>query len=84
MDNMDWTDPVVYTERERGLSRQLYLLEIWIRQLVKDNDVLQERMDTLERRMSFILLRLPVGITTGGRNKVAPTKLPIELETLDD
>ncbi|OLQ10657.1 LINE-1 retrotransposable element ORF2 protein [Symbiodinium microadriaticum] len=84
MDSMDWTDPIVYTERERGLSRQLYLLEIWIKQLVKDNDVLQERMDTLERRISFILLRLPMGITAGGRNKVAPTTLPIELETLDD
>ncbi|OLP86823.1 P-selectin [Symbiodinium microadriaticum] len=80
--NMDWTDPVAYTERE--LSRQLYLLEIWIKQLVKDNDVLQERMDTLDRRMSCIMLRLPVGITAGGRKKAVPERLPIALDTLDD
>ncbi|OLP90369.1 hypothetical protein AK812_SmicGene28066 [Symbiodinium microadriaticum] len=82
--SMDWTDPVAYTERERWLSRQLYLLEVWIKQLVKDNDVLQERMDALERRMSYIMLRLPMGITAGGRNKAVPERLPIALEALDD
>ena len=51
---------------------------------MKDHDVLQERMDTLDRRMSYILLRLPMGITAGGRNKVAPDRLPIALDTLDD
>ncbi|CAE7703500.1 Pol [Symbiodinium necroappetens] len=81
---MDWTAPVAATERERWLSRQLYLLEIWIKQLVKDNDALQERMDTLDRRMSYIMLRLPVGITAGGRNKAVPERLPIALDTLDD
>ncbi|CAE7773374.1 LINE-1 retrotransposable element ORF2 protein [Symbiodinium microadriaticum] len=81
---MDWTAPVATTERERWLSRQLYLLEIWIKQLVKDNDALQERMDTLDRRMSYIMLRLPVGFTAGGRNKAVPERLPIALDTLDD
>ena len=66
------------------MSRQLYLLEVWIKQLVKDNDVLQERMDALERRMSYIMLRLPMGITAGGRNKAVPERLPIALEALDD
>ncbi|CAE7885924.1 Pol [Symbiodinium microadriaticum] len=82
--DMEFTDPIVHTEREKSLSRQLYLLEIWIKQLVKDHDVLQERMDTLDRRMSYILLHLPMGITAGGRNKATPERLPIALDTLDD
>ena len=51
---------------------------------MKDHDVLQERMDTLDRRMSYIMLRLPVGITAGGKNKAVPERLPIALDTLDD
>ena len=54
-----------------------------MQQLVRDQDVLQERMDKLERQMRFIMLRLPVGIANPGRNKHT-LKQPVALETLDD
>ena len=71
------------TDIERQLSGQLYLLEICMQQLVRDQDVLQERMDKLERQMRYIMLRLPVGITNPGRNKHT-LRQPVALETLDD
>eukprot|EP00439_Symbiodinium_sp_Y106_P029687 s2209_g3.t1 len=71
------------TDVERQLSGKLYLLEICMQQLVRDQDVLQERMDKLERQMRFIMLRLPVGIANPGRNKYT-LKQPVALETLDD
>ena len=54
-----------------------------MQQLVRDQDVLQERMDKLERQMRYIMLRLPVGITNPGRNKHT-LRQPVALETLDD
>ena len=53
------------TELERRLSGRIYLLDICLRQLVRDMDILQERMDKLDGLMSMIRLRLPVMITVG-------------------
>ena len=53
------------TELERRLSGRIYLLDICLRQLVRDMDILQEHMDKLDGLMSMIRLRLPVMITVG-------------------
>ena len=71
------------TELERRLSGRIYLLDICLRQLVRDMDILQERMDKLDGLMSMIRLRLPVMVTVQGRNKLTEIVIPPALDTLD-
>ena len=71
------------TELERRLSGRIYLLDICLRQLVRDMDVLQERMDKLDGLMSMIRLRLPVMVTVQGRHKLTEIVIPPALDTLD-
>ena len=71
------------TELERRLSGRIYLLDICLRQLVRDMDILQERMDKLDGLMSMIRLRLPVMVTVQGRNKLTEILIPPALDTLD-
>ena len=70
-------------ELERRLSGRIYLLDICLRQLVRDMDILQERMDKLDGLMSMIRLRLPVMVTVQGRNKLTEIVIPPALDTLD-
>ena len=72
-----------HTELERRLSGRIYLLDICLRQLVRDMDILQERMDKLDGLMSMIRLRLPVMVTVQGRNKLTEILIPPALDTLD-
>ena len=72
-----------HTELERRLSGRIYLLDICLRQLVRDMDILQERMDKLDGLMSMIRLRLPVMVTVQGRNKLTEIVIPPALDTLD-
>lgn len=73
-----------YTEQERWLASQIYLVEVWVRQMSLDLERLQERMDKLEGMMHMIRIRLPITITAAGRNKAVSGKIPCILDTLDE
>ena len=72
-----------HTDMERRLSGRIYLLDLCLRQMVRDMDILQERMDKLDGLMSMIRLRLPVMVTVQGRNKRTEIVIPPALDTLD-